>query len=189
VSLPLVDGSDADLVALALAGKQGAYRELLARHREPIFRLVRAATGDPSEALDLTQEVFISAFSALQRYDTTRPLSFWLRQIALNKCRDWARRRKVRSFFTRASPLDQAFAVASDIATPDVEAADRAELARVAAAIGKLPSRLRETLLLRTVDDLTQAEAAEVLSVTEKAIETRLYRARARLKELLADCD
>lgn len=187
MSLSLADGSDADLVALALAGKQAAYRELLARHREPIFRLIRAATGDPSEALDLTQEVFISAFSALQRYDTTRPLALWLRQIALNKCRDWARRRKVRSFFTRAAPLEQAYAVADSAVSPELNAADRAEFAEVTAAIGKLSPRLRETLLLRTVDGLTQAETAEVLCVSEKAIETRLYRARARLKELLAD--
>ena len=187
MSLPLSDASDAELAALALAGRQEAYRILLARYREPVFRLVRATTGDPDEALDITQEVFVAAFSALARYDASRPLGAWIRRIALNECHDWARRRKVRSFFTRAAPLQQAYTVADFAVSPELEAADRAELARVSAAIGKLPSRLRETLLLRTVDGLSQAEAADVLGVSEKAIETRLYRARAQLKELLAD--
>ena len=187
MSLTLSDGSDAELAALALGGRQDAYRELLARHREPVFRLVRATTGDPHEALDITQETFIAAFAALARYDRERPFSFWVRQIALNKCRDWARRRKVRSFFTRAAPLEDAFDIFDDAVPADVQAADRAELARVTAAMAQLPARLREVLALRTVDDLSQAEAAAVLSVSEKTVETRLYRARAKLKLLLGD--
>ena len=187
MSLPLTDCSDAELAALALAGQQDAYRALLARHREGVFRLIRATTGDPHEALDITQETFVAAFSALARYDGERPFSVWVRQIALNKCRDWARRRRVRAFFTRAVPLEDAFDLADDAVPADVQAADRAELARVAAAMAQLPARLREALVLRTVDGLSQAEAAEVLAVSEKTIETRLYRARAKLKALLGE--
>lgn len=75
--------------------------------------------------------------------------------------------------------------MADDAAPPDSQAESRAELARAYAAIARLPLRLREALVLRTVDGLSQAEAAEVLSVSEKTVETRLYRARARLKEQL----
>lgn len=186
MNLTLSEGSDAELIALALAGRQDAHRLLLARHREPIFRLVRATSGDPAEAIDITQEVFVSAFAALKRYDTERPFCIWLRRIALNKCRDWARRRKVRAFFTRAAPLEEAWSVADEGPPADVRASDRAELARVAAAIPQLPARLRETLVLRTIDGLSQVEAAEVLAVSEKTIETRLYRARTKLREMLA---
>ena len=63
----------------------------------------------------------------------------------------------------------------------------RAELARVTTAISRLPSRLREALVLRTIDGLGQAEAAEVLGVSEKTVETRLYRARAKLKAMIGD--
>ena len=185
MSLSLSDCSDGELAALALAGRQTAYRELLARHREAVFRLVRATIGESAEAIDVTQETFISAFAALKRYDPDRPFIAWLKRIALNKCRDWARRRTVRSFFTRAVPLEDALSIADDAALADTQAADRAELARVSAAITRLPARLREVLLLRAVDGLSQAEAADVLGVTEKAIETRLYRARAKLEEML----
>lgn len=187
MSLPLSDGSDAELAALALAGRQDAYRELLARHREPVFRLVRASVGDPHEALDLTQETFVAAFAALGRYDRERPFSVWLKQIALNKCRDWARRRRVRSFFSRAAPLEDAFGIFDEAVPADMQVEARAELSRVKAAIARLPTRLREVLVLRTVDGLSQAEASQVLSVSEKTVETRLYRARAKLKALLGE--
>lgn len=187
MSLSLSTGSDAELVTLALGGRQDAYAELLGRHREAVFRLVRSTIGDASEALDITQEVFISSFAALSRFDRSRPFAIWLKRIALNKCRDWARRRKVRSFFTRALPLDDAWTVYDDAAPPDVSLSDREELRRVSSAIGKLPSKLKEVLVLRTVDGLSQSEAAEVLGVSEKAVETRLYRARAKLRDSLEE--
>lgn len=174
------------MVALALIGRQDAYRELLARYREPIYRFIRASTGDAQESLDLTQDTFISAFSALDRYDPSRPLLNWLRRIALNKCRDWGRRRRLRAMLWRTAPIDAAHDMPDDAIAADVQAADRAELARVNAAIVRLPARLRETLVLRTIEGLGQAETAQVLGISEKAVETRLYRARSNLNSLLA---
>ena len=68
-----------------------------------------------------------------------------------------------------------------------MEASDRLELARVRGAIAQLPQNLREVLLLRGMDDVSQAEAAAMLNVSEKTVETRLYRARMRLRDLLAE--
>ncbi len=175
------------MVALALAGRQDAYRELLSRYREPIYRFIRASTGDPQEALDLTQDTFIAAFVALDRYDRSRPLLTWLRRIALNKCRDWARRRRLRVMLWRTTPIDDAQYLIDDGIAADVLVADRAALSRVNAAIALLPSRLREVLVLRTIEGLGQAETAEVLGISEKAVETRLYRARTKLAALVAD--
>ena len=185
MSLDLSQCSDGDLAALALGGEERAYREFLRRYREPDYRLVRYTIRDGEEALDVTQESFVSAFAALKRYDRERPFRLWISRIALNKCRDWARRRAVRAFFTRAAPLDDAFGLASDDASSEVEASYRAEMRRVNAAIGELPAKLREVLVLRAVEGMSQAEAAEALGVTEKTVETRLYRARAKLKHLL----
>lgn len=186
MTLPLAEGSDAEVVALALIGRQDAYRELLARYREPIYRFIRASTGDGEVALDLSQDTFIAAFSALASYDRSRPFLTWLRQIALNKCRDWGRRRRLREMLWRVAPIDVAHDVPDDAIAVDVQVADRAELARVNAAIARLPARLRETLILRTIEGLGQAETAEVLGISEKAVETRLYRARSKLNASLA---
>ena len=185
MSLDLSRCSDGELAALARTGRQDVYREFLARYKAPVFRLIRSNITDADEAMDLTQETFVAGFAALARYDGERPFRTWISRIAINKCRDWARRRAVRSFFARALPLESAHDVASEGPMPDVEAGDRAELARVRAAMGELPHNLREVLVLRGVEDLSQSEAAEILKVSEKTIETRLYRARAKLRALL----
>lgn len=179
--------SDRDLAALALRGRQDAYREFLTRYKAPVFRLIRSNVGDEGEAMDLTQESFVAGFAALGRYDGERPFRVWISRIALNKCRDWARRRAVRSFFTRALPLESAYDVAGDSPATDVEAADRAELRRVRKAIIDLPGNLREIIVLRGIEERSQAETAELLGVSEKTVETRLYRARAKLRAMLGE--
>src|SRR3546814_2856221 len=70
------------------------------RHRGSVFRLLRSNVGDADAAVDLTQQSFIAAFSALHSYDGERPFRLWISRIAINKARDWARRRAVRRFFT-----------------------------------------------------------------------------------------
>ena len=75
------------------------------RYRQPVFRLARACLGDADEALDLTQETFVAAHQALPRYDAARPMRAWLSTIVINKCRDHARKRAVRRFFSFASPI------------------------------------------------------------------------------------
>lgn len=187
MSLPLVDRSDADLVGLALAGQQGAFGELMRRHRDSIFRIARGQTGDPTEALDVTQETFVSAFAALERYDRARPFRLWISRIAINKCHDWARRRAVRRFFTFAWPIEEGGMVADLAQTPEEAAASRGELARINAAIAGLPANLKDVLTLRALEGLSQAEAAQILGVSEKAVETRLYRARNKLNQMLRD--
>lgn len=181
------DAEDAALVARALRGEQAAYGALMARHRDAVFRTARGATGDADAALDATQETFVAAFAALSRYDPARPLRHWLMRIALNKCRDQARRRAVRRFFTFARSLEEADAVHDDAPDPEEALAQRRELAAVEAGIAALPANLREVLVLRTIEGLTQAEAAATLGIGEKAVETRLYRARRKLAEGLRD--
>lgn len=172
-----LDGcSDGELAGLALGGRQTAFRELMRRHREAIFRLARSHTGDDDAALEVTQQSFISAFAALRSYDPQRPFRTWISRIAINKARDLARRWLVRRAFAFALPLDEARDVADGHVSAEVVLADRDELDRTMAAIATLPTRLKEVLLLRTIEGLSQSETAEVLNVSEKALETRLFR-------------
>ena len=184
---PSSEPDDRALAALALAGRQDAYGALMRRHRDAVWRLARGHVGDADEALDITQESFVAAFTALARYDGTRPFRVWIARIALNKCRDWARRRAVRRFFAFARPLDDALFVADLAQNPEESLQSGAELAHINAAIAALPANLKDVLLLRTIEGMSQAETADVLGVTEKAVETRLYRARAKLTESLRD--
>ncbi len=88
------------------------------------------------------------------------------------------------SFVVSDDEIEQ---VADEAPSAHASADSKMELKRMAAAIGALPASLREVLLLRTVEGLNQSEAATVLSISGKAVETRLYRARARLVEILAE--
>lgn len=183
----LTERSDPELAALALAGQQSAYGELMRRHRDAVFRLARGHAGDAAEALDITQESFISAFASLARYDGGRSFRVWIARIAINKCHDWARRRAVRRFFTFVRPIEEAGAVADFAPTPEEAAHSQAELKRINAAIAALPANLRDVLMLRAIEGMSQAEAAQILGISEKAVETRLYRARNKLAEQLRD--
>ncbi|WP_068071360.1 RNA polymerase sigma factor [Novosphingobium lentum] len=185
MSLDLGACSDGELAALAIGGRQGAYTELMRRHRDAIFRFARAHTANDDAALDITQQTFIAGFAALKRFDQSRPLKHWLTRIALNKCRDWARRRTVRALFSFATPLDNAPDPVDLSADVEREASDRQELAHVLKAMSGLPTRLKDVLVLRTVEGLSQTETAALLGITEKAVETRLHRARNKLQDIL----
>lgn len=179
--------SDGELAALSSAGRQEAFTEIVRRYNQAVFRLIRGCIGDPEEALDLSQDTFVAAHKALSRYDGARPMRAWLSTIALNKCRDWVRKRMVRRFLTFAGPIDsEAKAIFDDQVAIDDATGDRQELARVEHAIADLPRTLKEILVLRTIEGLSQAETATALSISEKAVETRLYRARVKLLERLA---
>lgn len=183
--------TDGELAILALAGRQAAYGEIMRRHQGPLLRLIRAHVGGDAEAVDVLQDCFIAAFANLDRLDRARPMRAWLARIAINKARDWHRRRAVRRFFAMAAPLTAAVAdtVGDDAPPPDSVLHDRAALARTLAAIASLPAGLKEPLILATLEDWPQAAIGDLLGISEKAVETRIRRARARLRELLAPPD
>jgi RNA polymerase sigma-70 factor (ECF subfamily) len=158
------------------------------RYETRIYRLIRSHIGRDDEALDLVQESFVAAWLALKSYDPARPFGTWLARIAINKSRDWGRRRAVRKFFTFAVPLDgDVLEIPDDAIGADVAVDDRRRLVAVARAIPQLPNQLKEPLILCAVDGLSQAAAATVLGISEKAVETRIRRARARLLEIVGD--
>jgi RNA polymerase sigma-70 factor (ECF subfamily) len=180
--------SDGELATLALDRRSGAFPVLMRRHEARLYRLIRSHVGDNDEVFDLVQESFVAAWLALKSYDPTRPFGTWLARIAINKSRDWGRRRAVRRFFTFAAPLNAAaLEIAEDGIGADVVAADRQSLAAVARAIPDLPAQLKEPLILCAVDGMSQADAALVLGISEKAVETRIRRARQRLHKILGE--
>ena len=187
MTLDLADCTDGELAALAMAGRQRAYSLLMQRHQEAVYRLIRSYVGDADEALDVTQQCFVAAFLALKRFDPARSFRVWISRIAINKCHDWARRRSVRKLFSFALPISEAVHVAAEAVPADTAVADSQELDAAMRAIAKLPDNLKEPLILRTIENLSQAETAEVLGISEKAVETRLYRARTRLTQILRD--
>ena len=181
------DPSDADLAARAVAGDERAFTLLMRRHKDLLYRFVRRYVGDSDEAYDVLQESFTAAWGALKRYDPSRPFAAWLRSIALNKCRDWSRRRVVRRWLTRSDPLDSpaGLAIVDGGRSPEGAASDREVLARLDRAVASLPKGLKEPLILTALEELSHEEAGRILGLSAKAIEVRVYRARRALAERL----
>jgi RNA polymerase sigma factor CnrH len=179
--------TDAQLVRRALAGEERAFTLLMRRHKDGLYRFARRYTGDADEAYEVVQLTFISAWKALARFQTARAFDVWLRAIALNKCRDRARRVKVRRLVFGSPPEreDEMAEPPSPAPGPDIQISDRDELRAASEAIATLPHGLKAPLILTAIDGLTMAEAAQVLGMTAKAVENRLYRARRALTEAL----
>ena len=174
------------LARLAAAGDDKAFERLVRRHKEGVYRLLRRYTADPEEAYEAAHEAFIAAWKALARYDRGRPFLPWLQTIAINKARDRSRRMAVRRLLFGGAGLDEeAMSVVDPGDAADQTAIDQQLARRLDKAIGQLPAVLKEVLLLTAFEGYSQQEAGQMLGVSAKTIETRLYRARKLLAQRL----
>lgn len=177
---------DAVLAVAAREGDQAAFAAMMRRHKGWLYQFIRRYVGDRDDAYDVLQESFVAAWGALSRFDPERPFPAWLRRIALNKCRDRARRNAVR----RAALKLLGLGAAGMPNEPDIHAADSAAAAnsalrRLEEAIAKLPRQLKEPLVLTMLEGLSHKEAGVLLAINAKAVETRVYRAKRQLAALL----
>lgn len=178
---------DLDLARRAASGEDRAFTALMRRHKDGLYRFVRRYVGDADAAYEVVQESFVAAWKAIARFDGRRSFPTWLRAIALNKCRDRGRRLAVRRAILgdRDADSPEARNQPDRGKTPEGALLDVEAAARLDAAIARLPGKLKEPLLLTYFEDLSQQEAADLLGVTVKAVETRVYRARQQLAEIL----
>lgn len=177
---------DAALVEEALAGQERSFGMLMRRHKEDLYRFIRLYVGDSGEAYDLVQEAFVAAWRNLRQYDSARPFRAWLRGIALNKCRDWGRRRKVRQFFYFASDIETK---GRHVPAPELTAESgehEEQLEQLETAIATLPDGLKAPLLLAAIEGHSHKEAALILGMSAKAVEVRVYRAKQALRQKMA---
>ena len=181
------DRSDAELATAAVTGDERAYAILVGRHKEPLYRLLRRYLGDADEAYEAAHEAFIAAWSALARYDPERPFGAWLRTIAINKARDRGRRIAVRRLIFGSQSFDDSAAQIRPDATISADEAmiEQEQLAELDRAIARLPMALRAPLILTAIEGRPQQEAGDILGISAKSVETRVYRARKLLAETL----
>lgn len=171
--------TDADLMRKIAAGGEKAFRALTERHAKRVFALLWRLCGDRSDAEDLTQETFLRVWKNADRWTPDARLETWLYRIAYNLFIDSRRREK-----PRTTVLDDD--LRSDADTPEQALMRRNDAERVKRALDSLPDRQREALALCYYQGLTAKEAAEILSVTQGALESLLFRARQTMKEILS---
>ena len=180
-------GAEDSIEARAARGDPAAFTALMTASKAELYRFVRRYVGDEAEAHDVLQEAYASAWLALRRYDPARPFDVWLRSIALNKCRDWSRRRRVRRLVRGVMGLDapEAMTVGDPAPSAEDRADDRRRVEILNRALRELPDGQRAPLLLAALEGRSHAEIGKILSLSSKAVELRIARARKTLLDRL----
>ena len=174
--------TDEQVVARVLGGQTALFEILMRRYNERVYRVARAIVRDDGEAEDVMQQAYVNAYANLQQFAGKARFSTWLTRIAINEALARVRRRG------RYEPFDDELTNVEPFMTehtaPDPEMQTlRSELrALLEWAIDELPSGAREVFVLREVEGLSTAEAAESLGVSEDVVKTRLSRARSALR-------
>lgn len=177
-------------MARLAAGHDAALNDLMERHATPVFRLLCRMLNNEDDANDLAQETFVRVFQARASFDANKKFSTWLFTIAANLARNqirWRMRHPNVSLDAESDATDQPRAekIASTAPTPKEQVLSGERAAAVRAAVNALAEDMREAIVLCEWEEHSMAEAAAILEVTPKAIESRLYRARQILREQL----
>ena len=177
----LADQPEADqaIISRVLAGNRDAFRTLIARYSDPLYRHALCMTGSPDVAEDILQMSFIKAFQHLAevrgRFDA------WVFRIVANGCKDWLK--NIRRTHLSYDEDDQP----SGYATPEEEL-DRTELkSDLDRALAALPASLREAFVMKHVEGRSYEEMADLLGTTVGALKMRVHRAREALQVLLEE--
>lgn len=181
--------SDRELVDAARKGDAEAFGVLVRRHQKRIYRLAVHLLRDAAEAEDVTQDTFVRAYGALDRFDGRSEPFTWMYRIAVNLSLNAIRSRKTgRKATTPDDPrIEGLLADKKSVeADPARLAADREAALALAEGIDQLSETLRTTLILVSVDGLSHGEAAEVLGCPEGTVAWRVHEARKKLRAHLA---
>ncbi|HKA92129.1 MAG TPA: RNA polymerase sigma factor [Haliangiales bacterium] len=172
---------DEEVVRRVCAGETALFEILMRRYNARLFRVARAVLRNDSEAEDVVQQAYLSAYANMSQFAGRASFATWLTRIALNEAVSRSRRR------VRLGEVETAVPDLPARAQPTPEDdASRHELGGlVEAAIDDLPDIYRVVLVMRAVQELDTAETAECLGLTEEAVKVRLHRARALLRESL----
>ena len=169
------------LVARARAGDREAFEELVREHADRLHAVVLRICGDVHEAEEVTQETFLRAWRSLERFEGRSRFFTWLYRIGVNEAKRRLERGGRRPRTT--SLEDPAIEVADDRPGPDARA-EAGDLQRaLERAILDLPVKYRMPLVLRDVEGLSTAEAADIMDLAEAAFKSRLHRARLAVRE------
>ena len=171
--------TDASIVRRAIAGDERAMRQLWHTHSPHVDAIVSRLAGDPDLAQDLAQEVWIQIFKALPSWRGDSKFSTWLHRVAVNRSLNALRR--TRRLAAVESPIeDETVAVEADEGTRSMLAASIAEAAQ------QLAPGARTVFYLHDVEGYTHEEIATELGITAGGSKSQLFKARAKLRQLLA---
>jgi RNA polymerase sigma-70 factor (ECF subfamily) len=179
--------ADWALVQECAAGREEACTRLVTDHQRMVYQLALHLLGDPQEALDLSQEVFLKVFRTLPQFRGQSTLRTWIYRIVLNQAsnrqRWWRRRRRSQQVaIEEHTALHGELPDAREFSMPDRVLQERETAGRVWRALDQLPFEQRAVIVLREIDGLSYEEIATSLNVAVGTVKSRLARARETLR-------
>jgi RNA polymerase sigma-70 factor, ECF subfamily len=177
------DDADADVIRQVLDGNTAVFELLMRRYNERVYRAVRAIVRDEHEVEDVMQQAYVNAFIHLRQFKGSARFATWLTRIAINESLARVRRQHQHDVLDDNVPL--MFPNPSENPERQMFATELRGL--LESAIDTLPDGAREVFVLRDVEGLDTAEAAECLGVSEDVVKTRLSRARTALRRVLLE--
>jgi RNA polymerase sigma-70 factor (ECF subfamily) len=176
--------SDRELIALAAAGDHRAFERLVERHAAAVLRMATVVTGNPTMAEDALQQTFLSAYRSAASFRADASVRTWLLTIARNAgCR--LRAKRAREDLTEEPLMKLGLEAGWGSDDPEALAMAAQRKETLQGALRTLSSDDQEVLILRDIEGLRGPEAAEVLGIGERALKSRLHRARLRLAAAL----
>jgi RNA polymerase sigma-70 factor (ECF subfamily) len=185
--------TDQEIVVLARAGEEAAYRELIRRYERPLFSLLYRMVRDRELAEDLAQETFIKALNAIESYRPEFKFSSWIFKIANNAAIDHLRRRELDTLSLEGSPhaetpeaMEATALQIGDRQESPLDTVEAKELGgQIEAAIATLRPEYRSCILLRHVEGRAYEEIAQILNLPLGTVKTDIHRARNELRQAL----
>ena len=186
---PLAPPADEELVGRIRAGEEDLFEVLVRRYQSRVLAHVARMVGSRDDALDLSQEIFLKVFGALDRYNPTYKFSTWVFRIAGNAAIDHLRKRRPRTVPLEVQEADgrvSSFEYKSHDMDPYAELRNVERGRAIARAIAALPAEFRELITLRHFGGLSYEQIAEVKKMPLGTVKNKLFRARAVLKDRLS---
>jgi len=183
---------EVELIERTLAGETEAFYELIRPHERSVYMTAFSVLRNSAEAEDIAQEAFLKAFRHLAKFRRESKFATWLLQITVNEARMRIRKQHRDLYDSGVAQEEEKDTEYEPVEFGDwreipSEALERKEIREVLAkALGSLPEKYREVIVLRDVRQLGTAETAEILRVGEGTVKTRLVRARLQLRDLVA---
>ncbi len=182
--------SDEALLRKVAAGETAAFSGLVERHQGRLLRVCERLLGNPEDARDAAQEVFFKVFRKASAFEPRGEVFTWLYRIATNHCLNRLRRRKILRFVGLAGDDPEREGELDPVdpgADPERALAARRRWRTTRKVIAGLPANQRTVLILAKFEGLSYRQIAEVLEITEGAVESRLFRAMQRLQTQAKD--
>jgi RNA polymerase sigma-70 factor, ECF subfamily len=177
--------SDADCIARVRGGDRTAYDTLVVRYQDRLFNTLARLTSSADDAMDIAQDAFIQAYTKIDTFQGKAAFYTWLYRIAFNLAMSHGRKRRPLTVLN-AGDTTRTIEPATTTDSPRecLEAAER--VAAVQAAIHDLADDHRQVVVLRELEGCDYEQIAEILEIPVGTVRSRLFRARAQLKEKLA---